>query len=37
VWFQGHEKPDKKWLTGGFSEEEEQAMHAKDDLEHETR
>ena len=29
---QGHEKPDKKWLTGGFSEEEEQEMHEDDNL-----
>ena len=26
---QGHKKPDPRWLNGGFSQEEEEAMHAQ--------
>ena len=34
---QGHEKPDKQWLSGGFSEDELQAQHAEKELNEETR
>ena len=35
--YMGHKKPDPRYLSGGFSEEEEQAMHAKEELGQETR
>jgi len=35
--YMGHKKPDKKYLTGGFAEEDQQQQHVENNLRSETR
>mmetsp|Transcript_7625 Transcript_7625/g.6680 ORF Transcript_7625/g.6680 Transcript_7625/m.6680 type:complete len:103 (-) Transcript_7625:57-365(-) len=35
--YMGHAKPDKKYLTGGFTEEDQQQEHVENNLRQETR